>query len=110
MICNAFRVSPADHPWPLMADPRTIGKWVGGGPRVAPDGAVGLASLEIGGPERRGAGTATTTACLSAGVVPGAAVGGGACKWLEQKARPGVCPDEYPHLFQAEPLKGPDDL
>ena len=31
-------------------------------------------------------------------------------KWLEQKARPGVCPHEYPHLFQAESLKRPDDL
>ena len=30
MIRNGLRVSPADHPWPLMADPRTIGKWVGG--------------------------------------------------------------------------------
>jgi hypothetical protein len=27
--CNGFRVSPADHPGPLMADPRTIGNWVG---------------------------------------------------------------------------------
>ena len=25
MIRNGFRVSPADHPWPSMADPRTIG-------------------------------------------------------------------------------------
>ena len=30
MIRNAFRASPADHPGPSMADPRTIGKWVGG--------------------------------------------------------------------------------
>ena len=29
MIRNGFRVSRADHPGPLMADPRTIGKWVG---------------------------------------------------------------------------------
>jgi hypothetical protein len=30
MIRNGFRVSPADYPWPSMADPRTIGKWVAG--------------------------------------------------------------------------------
>jgi hypothetical protein len=30
MIRNGFRVSPADHPWPSMADVRTIGKWMGG--------------------------------------------------------------------------------
>ena len=30
MICNGFRVSPADYPWPSMVDPRTIGKWVDG--------------------------------------------------------------------------------
>jgi len=30
MIRNGFGVSPADHPWASMADPRTIGKWVGG--------------------------------------------------------------------------------
>jgi hypothetical protein len=30
MIRNGFRASPADYPGPLMADPRTIGKWVGG--------------------------------------------------------------------------------
>jgi hypothetical protein len=30
MIRNGFRASPADHPWPSMADPRTIGKRVGG--------------------------------------------------------------------------------
>jgi len=32
MIRNGFRVSPADYPWPLMADLRTIGKWVGATP------------------------------------------------------------------------------
>jgi hypothetical protein len=31
MIRNGFRVSPADHPWQSMTDPRTIGKWVGRG-------------------------------------------------------------------------------
>jgi len=31
MNCNGFRVSPADHTWSSMADPRTNGKWVGGG-------------------------------------------------------------------------------
>ena len=31
MICMRFRVSPADYPCPSMADPRTIGKWVGEG-------------------------------------------------------------------------------
>jgi len=37
MIRNGFGASPADHPWPSMADPRTIGKWVGGaGPASAP--------------------------------------------------------------------------
>jgi hypothetical protein len=36
MIRNGFRVLPADHPWPSMADPRTIGKWVGRGPRTVP--------------------------------------------------------------------------
>ena len=30
MIRNGFRVSPADRPASSMADPRTIGKWVGG--------------------------------------------------------------------------------
>jgi hypothetical protein len=30
MIRNGFRASPADHPVPSMADPRTVGKWVGG--------------------------------------------------------------------------------
>jgi len=29
MICNGFRVSPADSPCPSMADPRITGKWVG---------------------------------------------------------------------------------
>ena len=33
MNCNGFRVSHADYPWPLMADPRTIGKRVDRGPR-----------------------------------------------------------------------------
>ena len=47
MIRNGFRVSPADHPGPSMADPRTIGKWEGGGAarrrrvrRVAKDRAM----------------------------------------------------------------------
>jgi hypothetical protein len=30
LICDKFRVSPADHPWPSMVHPRTIGKRVGG--------------------------------------------------------------------------------
>jgi len=30
MIRNGFRASPADCRRPLMADPRTIGKWVDG--------------------------------------------------------------------------------
>jgi len=29
MIRNGFWASAADRPWPSMADPRTIGKWVG---------------------------------------------------------------------------------
>jgi hypothetical protein len=33
MICNGFRASPADPPWPSMADPRTNGKWVGAATR-----------------------------------------------------------------------------
>ena len=30
LIRNGVLPSPADHPWPSIADPRTIGKWVGG--------------------------------------------------------------------------------
>jgi hypothetical protein len=30
LICNGFRTLPADYPGPSMADPRTIGNWVGG--------------------------------------------------------------------------------
>jgi hypothetical protein len=40
MIRLGFRASPADHPWPLMADPRTIENCVGrvrpGQPRARP--------------------------------------------------------------------------
>ena len=43
MIRNGFRASPADYPGPLMADPQTIGKWVGG---VTPRG-VGPGELAI---------------------------------------------------------------
>jgi len=39
MNCNGFRASPADHPGPLMGDPRTIGKRVDGHPRGGPSGA-----------------------------------------------------------------------
>ncbi len=43
LICNGFRVSPADHPWALMADLRTIGKWVDG----SIPGGAGPGSLAI---------------------------------------------------------------
>jgi len=47
MICNRFRVSPADYLCPDGTDPRTIGKWVGG---AIPAGAGSgeLASWEPG--------------------------------------------------------------
>ena len=44
MIRNGFLASPADYPWPLMADPRTIGKWVGG----ATPGGTGMAGWGSG--------------------------------------------------------------
>ena len=60
MIRNGFRVSPADHPWPSVADPRTIWNRVGAGRHAcgisattqysAPGGLVpvgGLAELSV---------------------------------------------------------------
>ena len=61
MIRNGFRASPADYRGdfgPKWADPRTIGKWVGGGLRVAPDRAAALMSLQTGRLWRRGPGGA----------------------------------------------------
>jgi hypothetical protein len=49
MIRNGFRVSPADHARPLMGDPRTFGKWVGGaqpGPRPSWRGKDGAAAAD----------------------------------------------------------------
>jgi hypothetical protein len=40
MIHNRFRASPADHPWPSMADPRTVENCVNGPMRGSRRGAV----------------------------------------------------------------------
>ena len=86
---NGFRVSPADYPGPSMADPRTIGKWVGGEARRGVGGE--LASWEPGKLAGRAAGPGRLRNCLPLRRrARGAAVGGGA--WGRPWGGAGVSP------------------
>ena len=60
-----------------MADPRTIGKWVGRGDSGGARGTGDLRTSKAGDLEGVRAGAALATARLPDGVVPGAPVGGG---------------------------------